>query len=198
MLGRPVMMGAQPVPTTWNPSDKSGLYTLSNGNLTATHDGSSTSAAVRGTPGRAQGKRYIEFTLVSVNTMQLGFADASHALTSELTVTTHAVGYASSDGKITQNSSVLLTAATAAQNDVLGVAIDMDAHLLWVRVNGGDWNNSGSADPAAGTGGASILSGTLYPALSNNGNNSVAATINDGLAAFTRAPPAGFSRFGAA
>ena len=34
--------------------------------------------------------------------------------------------------------------------------VDLDANLIWFRVVGGLWNNSGSADPVAGSGGLSI------------------------------------------
>src|SRR5690606_27738602 len=51
---------------TWNPSDKSSLITLSNGNLTATRSGANGNRLVRATIARSTGKEYFE---VTVNTI---------------------------------------------------------------------------------------------------------------------------------
>ena len=54
-----------------------------------------------------------------------------------------------------------------AAGDIIDVAVDRINNLIYVRVNGGDWNNNVAADPATATGGIDItyISGTLYPAL---------------------------------
>ena len=48
---------------------------------------------------------------------------------------------------------------------VVDVAVDRDNNLIWMRVDGGDWNNNPSANPAAATGGVDIsyITGNVYP-----------------------------------
>jgi hypothetical protein len=51
---------------------------------------------------------------------------------------------------------------------VIDVAVDRLNNLIWIRVNGGLWNNSTSANPAAATGGVDIsyITGIVYPGVS--------------------------------
>ena len=55
-----------------------------------------------------------------------------------------------------------------SNGDRLDVAVARDTNLIWLRVNGGYWNNDPAADPATDTGGFDIsyMVGTIYPALS--------------------------------
>jgi len=57
---------------------------------------------------------------------------------------------------------------TWGQGDVVDIAVDQDDNWLWIRVNGGDWNNDPTANPGNYTGGLSTyaLSGPWYPAVS--------------------------------
>jgi hypothetical protein len=70
------------------------------------------------------------------------------------------------------------------------IAFDLDADLIWMRAAGGQWNNSGAADPATGAGGMSIsgvaASEIFVIALLPNVNPS-SATLG------TATPPAGFT-----
>lgn len=63
-------------------------------------------------------------------------------------------------------------------NDVIDVAIDYINSSIWIRVNGGSWNNNPSANPSLNTGGFSIplLLPNTYPAItiySNSGTPQV-------------------------
>ena len=51
---------------------------------------------------------------------------------------------------------------------VIDVAVDRFHNLIWMRVNGGSWNNDVTADPVAATGGVDIsyISGIVYPGVS--------------------------------
>ena len=51
--------------------------------------------------------------------------------------------------------------------DIIDIAVDRINNLIYMRVNGGYWNNNAAADPATATGGIDItfIPGTLYPAL---------------------------------
>lgn len=75
-------------------------------------------------------------------------------------------------------------------------AVDVPNMLMWVRFGAGNWNNSGSADPATGTGGFSIvtISGSaLYWSVGFGGVAGAVIAMNNGETAFTHTPPSGFA-----
>ena len=74
----------------------------------------------------------------------------------------------------------------------LGVAIDLTAHFIWFSVNG-TYQDSGN--PAAGTSGKTISSGTYYPVFGRRGlgTNMVTTANFDAATAFNTAAPSGFS-----
>jgi hypothetical protein len=77
------------------------------------------------------------------------------------------VGYCS-DGTIWWNGNLFttgLTLATWGNGDVIDVAIDNNANCMWVRVNGGLWNNNVGADPTTNALGIEIIIGPFYPVL---------------------------------
>ena len=51
------------------------------------------------------------------------------------------------------------------EGDIINITVDNVNGYLWVRVNGGNWNNSISGNPSTNSGGISINAGTFYPAL---------------------------------
>ncbi len=80
------------------------------------------------------------------------------------------------------------------------MAFDIASHLIWFRVNGGNWNNNASYDPATATGGISFTSlGTTYACIDVIDNVTTGiVTTNFGAAAFTYGVPSGFTAgFGA-
>ena len=92
------------------------------------------------------GKYYAEFDFpVAAKPFQVGIMASANTLTS----TTQCFRVASADGAIdiySVSSGVAIGAF--ATNDVVAVAWDTGARLLWVRRNAGNWNNNASADPA--------------------------------------------------
>lgn len=78
---------------------------------------------------------------------------------------------------------------------VIGVAVDFAAKLIWYRIApAGNWNGSGTANPATATGGlniTSIATGPLYALFS--GGTSDKITSNFGDSAFSGAVPSGFT-----
>ena len=50
-------------------------------------------------------------------------------------------------------------------NDIIDIVIDNNTNDLWVRVNGGNWNNNPSANPATGSNGIETIGGPFYPVL---------------------------------
>jgi len=56
--------------------------------------------------------------------------------------------------------------ATWGNGDIVDIAIDRSIDAMWVRVNGGDWNNDPSADPNNPSGGLSVpFDAICYPVL---------------------------------
>lgn len=78
----------------------------------------------------------------------------------------NSLGYCS-DGTIRYNGNVYDSGyETFGDGDVIDIAINYDISGLWVRVNGGFWNNNDACDPATDTGAMEIISGTpLYPVI---------------------------------
>jgi hypothetical protein len=184
--------------TTWNPSDKSANCVLSNGNLTA---GASTNAinGARSVDYHLAGKYYWEDTWVTTGASDcIGIATAAGSLTTGPT----------SPGPrclLNQNATIYLNGTSTGvglggsitSGSVICIAVDLDNSRIWFR-NGaaGNWNNSGTANPATGTGGVSITSqfaaqNTYATAIINLTNGHV--TANFGSSAFAGVAPAGFT-----
>jgi len=178
--------------TTFNPADQSGI-TLTNANLTATAP--SAIGGVRGTSSHTSGKHYWEYKIAGIasNGMAEGIALASASLSA---------GTTTGAAVVTRTGFVFINGSgfggmlgTRAVNDVIGVAVDFTGAKIWFRVApSGNWNGSGTDDPATGTGGLSIsaLSGALYPVFLN-GQAGDAVTANFGATAFTGSVPSGFT-----
>lgn len=185
---------APPVaPTTFSPSDLSNV-TLSGGNLIATV--LPTNGGVRGAGGLTSGKYYWEntYTTINTNTVGVGISLASASLTNATNI-----GFANiarTTGGITVNNvgsgSALGIINPAA---VVGIAVDFTAKLIWFRIApAGNWNGSGTANPATGVGGisiASISTGPLYPCMYGQTGDKI--TANFGATAFSGAVPSGFT-----
>jgi hypothetical protein len=74
------------------------------------------------------------------------------------------------------------------------VAIDFDHSTIWVRNNSGNWNGSGTANPATNTGGfgvSTLFSSGGYPVFACG--SAASAVVNFGASAFTFTVPSGFS-----
>jgi hypothetical protein len=54
---------------------------------------------------------------------------------------------------------------TWGNNDIIDIVVDNNTNDLWVRVNGGNWNNNPSANPATGSNGIETIGGPFYPVL---------------------------------
>lgn len=180
-----------PASTTWNPND---LLTaaLSNGNLTVISSGSP--AGVRTMTGFTSGKYYWEVTVSTwaQPTTTPGFSLATVAINSGT-----GNAYLLRAGAIMVNgvnSGSSLGARTSG--DIIGIAIDFGSNLCWFRVApSGNWNGSGTANPATGTGGISISSiatGPLFPYCYLNAAGET-MTANFGASGFSGAVPSGFA-----
>lgn len=171
---------------------------LSNGNLTATHTTANANSGARCSLSyKTAGKFYFEIKLVKstggFDGMGLIAAATSYnnfgiSATSSVRVTR--AGVIGSNGSPTGKS-----VGSFAVNDVLGIAVDLTAHLVWCRRNTGSWNGDGS-DPVTATGGLTAPSVGLAPGVCFVGTGTAindAYTGNFGPSGFTGTVPSGFT-----
>ena len=181
----------------WNPSDQVNT-TLSNGNLTATSQG--TSGGVRATCSVSTGQKiYWEITLATITSANTitGCARSTANLANMAGLGTNNAAVMFGNGTININAGFAGSIGTRSSGDVIGIAVDFTGGLIWFRVApAGNWNGSGTANPATGAGGFSIsgiTGGPLYPNFSNTNLAGEVATANFGASAFTGAVPSGFN-----
>lgn len=182
---------------TWD-SAKLAAVTLSGGDLTAT---ATASGGVSGQGTNRTGKWYWEITvgsLAAINTnTRLGIGNgAVTGATAQSNVSGTAVLAAS--GSVTISGIAAAFVSGFAAGNVVCIALDLDLGLLWFRTGSGNWNNSGTASPAAGIGGVSIASLGFGPAfdyypLAMMGGSGAAYTANFGATAFAQTVPSGFT-----
>jgi hypothetical protein len=107
-------------------------------------------------------------------------------------------------GIVKYNNGNAATANSYTNGDTVCVAVDLAAKLIWFKVihlgTAGNWNNSGTANPATGVGGASLgglAGGPWYPAVSHWFNtDNVTANFGGGAYAIVTAGGAVPSGFG--
>ena len=168
---------------TWNPADKGSFVTLSGGNLTATMANTGRSI-VRSTLGKSSGKWYWEVKKTDASTsLNVGIATSTAGLNTFLGADAQAWGYEGLSGAnaIYNNGSAALTAATYVQNDVIGIALDMNANTCAFYKNNVLQNT------------ASIAAGTWFAAVGDGNANGEVGVANFGASALTFSPPSGFN-----
>jgi hypothetical protein len=187
--------------TTWSTTDKTANITLSGGNLIATCTNGILGGA-RATDRQVTGKFYWECTrnvALGGTPSGVGFTNSVVPLTTNVS-TTAALGTCALIGTGTlyvDGSAIVGGFGAPANGSVVCIAVDAAARLGWFRVGAaGNWNNSGTANPATGVGGFSIP-GTgvgipLHPAVWLNSTNEQ-TTANFGDTAFVGAVPSGFT-----
>jgi hypothetical protein len=99
------------------------------------------------------------------------------------------------------NTSVNL-GANCVVNDVVCTAVDLTAGLIWFRRNAGNWNGSGTANPATGVGGvnyaqywSSVISMYGFAPYAFMFGTNDQMTLNFGDTAFAQAVPSGFGNW---
>ena len=182
--------------SSWNPADKTASVTLTGSNLIAT--GAAANQAVRTVDKQTAGKFYWEFALTTVGNTGYGAgcANASAVLSTFYNVPSNGVMvYATGDIYLNNVLTGPNIGSFVSGTAKLCMALDLTGNLCWAR-NGpaGNWNGSGTANPATGVGGmsvAAIVSTGLFAAAGFNGSQSVTANFGD--SAFTGVAPAGFT-----
>jgi hypothetical protein len=188
-----------------NPFDKNANLILSGGNLIATGSGVSYEP-VRSAPTRDAGALYFEFTINNYDTaMGLGIANSLEALTTGNRGgddTNCAALVAFAGGMRFNGTTYFGMPGSDINGDVICFAVNFTAKDIWVRVNGGLWNNDASADPAAGTHGVNsptYANGALTSFFGTPLNVWAAMfatssiTVNFGGTTFAETVPAGYS-----
>lgn len=186
---------------TLNPLDKAADIVLSNGNLTATDNATAAWISVRSTNSYSSGKYYWEWTLGSKGTGNggAGFANSTAPISGGpnafIGCDVNGISLFST-GDVVKNFAFTSTLAVINNGDICCFAIDIDNHLFWVRKGAGNWNGSGTANPATGVGGialpSGLASGAIFAGISVL-NNTDFSTANFGATAFSQTVPSGFN-----
>ena len=154
-------------------------------------------------PEETLAKYYFEAQASDNSTYGLGVTTPGNTV---LTVSTAVIGTTADTAGIPtwSNGDIRVEgAAAAASLGSIGttrvcVAVDPVNQLLWMKKVGGNWNNNGSADPAAGTGGISISglgTTTIIPVVQVNGGATGTISTYLRTADWTQVPPSGFGGF---
>jgi hypothetical protein len=185
-----------PSALTFDPAVKASNIALSGGNLIATEtDGGFQRMRVRTLPAKTTGKWYAECTATAVgsnNEWCFGLGDDTLVMEGGYFGTTNSAAYLSKGEAYANNVPLAGTWNTFGDGAVIGLAVDLDNHLLAWSVNG-VWANG--ANPAAGTGMVDIshLSGPLHAVLQmySGGAPYGAGTLGSG--SYTSTKPAGYA-----
>jgi len=147
--------------------------TLSNSNLTVTQSGTgscttSEYCSARTVLANSTGKYYFEAQGVTGGVVTLGIGSGTQLLTNtncggNAGDTTCLRYYGLSQGFWSFNGNSANAAPINNAGDQVGMAVDFGNKTAWVRVNGGQWNGSPTANPATNTGGQSFSGNTGLP-----------------------------------
>lgn len=178
--------------------------TLSGSNLVVTSTGSANEqgAHVAAVLGQTAGKYYFEVTGTNVasagSNMAVGIGTPSSTYTSMGNggAVTGDMVYVGSGNIYASGSFTSIAIGAIAVGNIVGMAVDLDNRKIWFRkAPSGNWNNSGTANPATNTGGIAIPAGTMVPfcTFGGAGGTGNIFTANFGASAFAGAVPAGFT-----
>ena len=163
---------------------------LTNGDLTVTSRqvGSRARSAA---PITAKG--YFELTYVASSGQSFGVGVANASESGYVGGTANSCGILA-DGNVFQAGAYITGhSAALATTNIIRLAVDPVAKLLWIAVNGGDWNDWMAGNPATGLNGIDIsgIAGDLYAYFEADAGGTT-VTANFGASAFAYTAPAGF------
>lgn len=156
---------------SWSPTNKNSAITLSNNDLTAAGTFSTTGDTANGLGATAisTGNIYFELSADNVEnnnsfSVGVGNSSVSFALGQYLGEDTNSFGFIA-DGRVVYNNSVVTTLTGYVDADVICFAVRFADNTIFRRINSGQWNDSGTADPSTNTGGFTLsVTGNLFPA----------------------------------
>lgn len=185
--------GAAPGGGTWNTANPYNV-TLSNGNRTATHGSApGTYSIAESATAHSSGKWYCELVPTSLTKFGTNIPPlfSFNKNTSSISGTQSPTAYVLKGALNTGGTA--LTQVNA--NDIVMMAIDIDAHKVWFGLNG-TW--LGGGNPAAGTGetAASIAAGTYRVKSSQNSNENLVTVASFLASQCAYSLPSGFAEWG--
>ena len=191
---------AAAAPTSWNAADKSANAVIGGtGNLTASASAGG-NTGVRSTNPLSTGKVYFEIKINNTASSGCSSGFAKGGVAPDQITGNAALGGAVviwANGNIAAPNPTGISLGAFANTNVLCVAVDIDAKLVWFRKNAGIWNNSGTANPATATGGISTSTlPTPYYGFTGTANGTESSTANFGATTFAQAIPSGFVAWG--
>lgn len=155
-------------------------------------------AAVIGTVGKHSGKWYFEVSKAgwpSGGSQAVGISQQPATAIGQNFGLTSGFGCALYDGGFLYDADTFgsVSGYPSNINSIIMCAVDLTNNLIWFGVNGTFVGN-----PAAGTGGKSILHTTYYPAAqtefsSSSGAGTATSTASFNAGSFAYTPPAGFA-----
>jgi len=168
---------------TWNPLRKGANVTVSEGNLKGITS-ATVAQSVAGTIGMSSGKWYWEVTNQGGSLSYTGIVDSTHDMGTYIGSSSTGSGYAynTSGQKVGPTSGTVASyGASYTTNDVIGIALDMDAGTLTFYKN-----NASQGTAFSG------ITGTWFAAVSGNGVAGKGGIVNFGQRPFAYTPPTGF------
>ena len=174
---------------TWNPLFRKGTTTpaFAEGNLKSTFDDGGANEFALTTFGVSAGKWYAEVKWPSntgTGATATGILDMAYTGTADPNnAVTNAFGYF---GSGTKNVSGTASSYgdSYADNDIIGIAIDMDNNKLYFSKNGTFQDSGDPTSGSTGTGAISIVSGVTYGIFASDYNSQV-AELNTGSPPFS-------------
>lgn len=197
-ISQGVQVVNKPLTMLFDPAHIGDALALEWGNLSV-YDGYPGQFCARTTARLESNRKYMFSFCVSYCTDPanlIGLANAGLDLNQYLGRDTNGAGFAQ-DGSLYYNGSVVGTGfpTWGTPGDCVDLAVDTVNNTMWLRVNGGFWNNNDVADPTNNTGGMpTLVSGPLYPTVCIGGfGGPTEISINS---ANIYSVPAGFSFIG--
>lgn len=155
--------------------------------------------------GHSTGLYYVELTGISISvagTGIVGLADSS-SLPDAVFDTVGTLGDFDSGSQWKSNSSFYASAGlTWVSGNRIGLAVNFTAKLMWLRVNGGNWNGDviANQNPAGNIGGIDLTTymagatGPFYVGFTLR-DTSNTVTANFGATSFVDTPPSGYGNW---
>lgn len=181
VIAKPISGNTQPTPLEGNklylsPTYKATDIALSNNNQTATEIFSYQQSVLGETPITTSDKVMFSVQFNSTNIgvggggrfIGIGKLDMNYEGPFNGYPGNDSVSYGfSDDGKFYYEGSILESGLPTwnHEGDIIDIVLNNIDGYLWVRVNGGDWNNNLTGDPSTNSGGIIINGGTFYPVL---------------------------------
>jgi hypothetical protein len=181
--------------TTWNPADKNSTVNLTNGDRTATGNGTANYGLVRSTTSKSTGKWHFELTFAALggssdSTPAGGLAIGAASLTSNPASSNliEVAVYISQPGvsRLWFNGSATDGADNLPAGQVVGFDVDLDTEELWYRV--------GPSGTEQGPFSFSSLTGPYF--ICGNVRVNASVILNTGHETFLTPVKSGFSAWG--